>query len=351
MEFPTRYFCRTDHSGASGNNSVIAKPAKQTPLIAHQFIQLLFDAGIPKQSVHLILGNGSAIGDDLIQHPLVNGVAFTGSTETAKHIQKKLTERSGALIPFIAETGGQNAMIVDSSALPEQVVKDIIRSGFNSAGQRCSALRVLFIQDSILPEITRLLTGAMNEIKIGDPAKFKTDVGPLISKAALTSIHNHIEKLNKIAKPIKVLTLPKSLDFGNYYAPAVYQIESLKQLDKEVFGPIIHIISYSSNKLDDVITSINDSGYGLTLGIHSRIENTIKKIIAKAKVGNIYVNRNMIEAVVGVQPFGGEGLSGTGPKAGGPYYLQRFATERTLTINTAAIGGNASLLSLSDEDE
>ncbi len=347
--FPLAIFAGQITAALAAGNAVIAKPARQTPLIAHFFVELLFDAGVPKQALHLLLGSGSTIGNALISHKSIDGVAFTGSTDTAISIQQQLIKNNGALKPLIAETGGQNAMIIDSSALPEQVVKDIIQSGFNSAGQRCSALRILFIQDSILDNIITLLSGAMSELCIGNPDNFKTDVGPIISQPALSQILTHVEYLQSFAKLIKDIDLPENLPLGTYCTPKVYQIESLEQLDKEVFGPIIHLIPFATNKIDDVIESINQSGYGLTLGIHSRIDNTVKNILSKAKVGNIYVNRNMIGAVVGVQPFGGEGLSGTGPKAGGPYYLQRFATERTLTINTAAIGGNTNLLSLDDE--
>jgi RHH-type transcriptional regulator, proline utilization regulon repressor / proline dehydrogenase / delta 1-pyrroline-5-carboxylate dehydrogenase len=252
-------------------------------------------------------------------------------------------------VPFIAETGGQNAMIVDSSALPEQVVRDVLISSFQSAGQRCSALRVLFVQEDIAAKLTEMLAGAMAELKVGDPSLLATDVGPVIDADAREMLAKHTDRMRREAKLIHEVPLGPDCANGHFFAPAAYRIDSLARLDREVFGPILHVVHYSADRLDEVMNAINATGYGLTLGVHSRIDGKVRQIVQGLKVGNAYVNRNMIGAVVGVQPFGGEGLSGTGPKAGGPRYLHRFATERSLTIDTTAAGGNASLLSLNEE--
>ncbi|MGH8670462.1 MAG: aldehyde dehydrogenase family protein, partial [Burkholderiales bacterium] len=255
-----------------------------------------------------------------------------------------LAAKNGAIATLIAETGGQNAMIVDSSALPQQVVIDALRSAFNSAGQRCSALRVLFLQSEIAQPVIELLCGAMDELRIGDPALLSTDVGPLINAGAKAALEQHAKRMQRQGRLIHELTLPDGTEHGHFFAPRVFEIDSLATLTREVFGPCLHVVRYQSSHLDQVIDAINGTGYGLTLGIHSRIQQTADHICARARVGNIYVNRDIIGAVVGVQPFGGEGLSGTGPKAGGPHYLHRFATERVVCINTAAAGGNATLL-------
>jgi RHH-type proline utilization regulon transcriptional repressor/proline dehydrogenase/delta 1-pyrroline-5-carboxylate dehydrogenase len=259
-----------------------------------------------------------------------------------------LAEREGPIVPLIAETGGQNAMIVDSSALPEQVVTDAITSAFNSAGQRCSALRVLFLQEEIAEPVLEMLIGAMKELQIGDPGKIDTDIGPLIDEEVRERLKTHCQRMDREAHLLCRLSLPEATNSGCYFAPHVYELNSLTQLTHEVFGPILHVIRYSSKQLNEVIDSINRTGYGLTLGIHSRVDETVRYIQNRARVGNIYVNRNMIGAVVGVQPFGGEGLSGTGPKSGGSHYLLRFSTERSTSINTAAVGGNADLTSLQE---
>jgi RHH-type transcriptional regulator, proline utilization regulon repressor / proline dehydrogenase / delta 1-pyrroline-5-carboxylate dehydrogenase len=253
-------------------------------------------------------------------------------------------------VPLIAETGGQNALIVDSSALPEQVVRDTVVSGFQSAGQRCSALRVLFVQQDIAPKLTEMLSGAMAELKIGDPALLSTDVGPVIDKDAKEMLEKHAARMAREGKLIHETRLGADCQRGHFFAPRAYQIDSLSRLEHEVFGPILHVVSFAGDRLDEVIEAINRTGYGLTLGIHSRIDSKAEYIVNRLRVGNAYVNRNMIGAVVGVQPFGGEGLSGTGPKAGGPHYLHRFATERVLSVDTTASGGNASLLSLNEEN-
>jgi RHH-type proline utilization regulon transcriptional repressor/proline dehydrogenase/delta 1-pyrroline-5-carboxylate dehydrogenase len=242
-------------------------------------------------------------------------------------------------------------MIVDSSALPEQVVASVLASAFGSAGQRCSALRVLFLQQEIAERVIRLLKGAMAELTVGDPALLMTDVGPVIDIQAMRMLETHAQRMQRDAKLIYQVELPPETAHGTFFAPRAYALDSLDQLDQEIFGPVLHVITYSSNSLDKVITAINKTGYGLTLGIHSRIDETARYVRECAKVGNIYVNRDIVGATVGVQPFGGEGLSGTGPKAGGPHYLQRFATERTVTINTAAVGGNAGLFAISGEEE
>lgn len=344
--FPVAIFCGQIVAALVTGNVVIAKPASQTPLVAMQVINLLHEAGIPKEVLQFLPGSGDTIGDTLIQDKRVSGIAFTGSTDVATHINIKLAQRGGAIAPLIAETGGQNAMIVDSSALPEQVVIDVVRSAFNSAGQRCSALRVLFVQDDIAPRIIELLKGAMDQLKIGDPQFLSTDVGPVISAAAKEQLAQHIGRMEEQGNRISQLKEYVNEDKGCFVAPCAFEIASLAQLEKEVFGPVLHIIRYQADELDKIIQDINSTSYGLTLGIHSRIMQKARYIQQKVRVGNIYVNRNIIGATVGVQPFGGEGLSGTGPKAGGPNYLYRFCTERVVTTNVAAIGGNASLLAL-----
>lgn len=347
--FPLAIFSGQVLAALVTGNGVIAKPAEQTPLVAAEAVRLLHEAGIPKNILQLLPGKGSAIGGKLVADNRIDGVMFTGSTETAKLIQEVLTNRPGPIVPFIAETGGQNAMIVDSSALPEQVVADILTSAFNSAGQRCSALRVLFVQEDIAKNLLTMLKEAMAELSVGDPSLLSTDVGPVIDQEAYDGLQKHFQKMQAEAKLLYQVPL-KTLPEGYYFAPAAFEINNLDILHREVFGPILHIIVYRANRLDDVIESIIKTGYGLTLGIHSRIDATVKYLIDRLPVGNIYVNRNMIGAVVGVQPFGGERLSGTGPKAGGPYYLPRLCVERTVSINTTAAGGNATLLSLNEDD-
>jgi RHH-type proline utilization regulon transcriptional repressor/proline dehydrogenase/delta 1-pyrroline-5-carboxylate dehydrogenase len=347
--FPVAIFTGQIAAALAAGNCVIAKPAALTPLCAAYVVRLLHMAGIPKEVLHFVPGSGSEIGMKLVSDPRIAGVAFTGSTNTARQINIALAQGQ-RILPFIAETGGQNCMIVDSSALPEQVVKDVMTSAFNSAGQRCSALRVLFLQQEIAPRVMEMLNGAMDELRIGDPMRLSTDIGPVISLSAKIGLQQHSERMKKEARLIKAMQLPQESEHGSYFAPRVYEIENINQLQHEVFGPILHIIQYQASKLDEVVAAINNSGYGLTLGIHSRINTTIDYITQHSRCGNTYVNRNMIGAVVGSQPFGGEGLSGTGPKAGGPHYLQRFATERVVTVNTAAVGGNASLLAIKNEE-
>jgi RHH-type proline utilization regulon transcriptional repressor/proline dehydrogenase/delta 1-pyrroline-5-carboxylate dehydrogenase len=348
--FPVSIFTGQITAALAAGNSVIAKPAALTPLCGAYIVRLLHEAGIPKKVLHFITGSGSEIGMKLVSDARIAGIAFTGSTTTARQINQILAQGE-RILPFIAETGGQNCMIVDSSALPEQVVKDVIASAFNSAGQRCSALRVLFLQQEVAEQIMEMLSGAMDELLIGNPIHLSTDIGPIISLSACDELQRHCEQMDREARLVKAIQVSRGSEPGSYFAPRIYEIEKLSQLQHEVFGPILHIIRYQANHLSEVIDTINHSNYGLTLGIHSRINSTIEYITRHARCGNIYVNRNMIGAVVGSQPFGGEGLSGTGPKAGGPHYLQRFATERVVTINTAAVGGNVALLSRGGIDE
>jgi RHH-type proline utilization regulon transcriptional repressor/proline dehydrogenase/delta 1-pyrroline-5-carboxylate dehydrogenase len=315
--------------------------------VAALAVRLLHRAGVPRAALQFVPGRGSVVGARMTSDPRIAGVALTGSTETARRINRSLAERDAPLAAFIAETGGQNAMLVDSSALPEQVVQDVIRSAFHSAGQRCSALRVLFLQQDVADRIIRLLEGAMQELVIGDPRRLATDVGPVIDGAALEELSEHAARMEREYTLLARAPLDSGLD-GHYMAPCAFEIDSINRLEKEVFGPVLHVVRYRSRDLDRIIDEINGTGFGLTLGIHSRIDRTQRHIANRVKTGNCYVNRNMIGAVVGVQPFGGERLSGTGPKAGGPHYMLRFATERTLTVNTAAVGGNASLLELED---
>ncbi len=346
--FPLAIFIGQVAAALVAGNAVIAKPAEQTNLIGFAAVKLLHEAGVPEAALQFLPGDGATVGAALTRDPRVTGVAFTGSTDTARAINRAMAARDAAIGVLIAETGGQNALIADSSALPEQLVKDAMTSAFGSAGQRCSAARVLFVQEDIADKVISMLAGAMDELVVGDPALLSTDVGPVIDADALKMLTDHAERMDREAKLIKQAKLGASAANGSFFAPRAYELKSLDQLSREIFGPVLHVIRYQAKDLDAVIDAINRSGFGLTLGIHSRIDATIERISSRAKVGNCYVNRNMIGAVVGVQPFGGEGLSGTGPKAGGPHYLSRFVTERTLTINTTAAGGNASLLTLDE---
>ena len=347
--FPLAIFTGQVAAALAAGNAVVAKPAEQTPLTAAAALRLLLEAGIPGDVLHLLPGGGETVGAALVADPRVAGVAFTGSTETARAINLALARRPGPIMPLIAETGGQNAMIVDSSALPEQVVADVLVSAFDSAGQRCSALRLLYLQHEIADRIVAMLSGAMEELAIGDPALLSTDIGPVIDEPARRALQGHAERMDREGRPIRRCVLPPGTEHGTFFAPRAYEIDGAGRLDREVFGPILHIVRWSADRLDAVLDEVAATGYALTLGIHSRIDATVRHILGRLRVGNSYVNRTMIGAVVGVQPFGGEGLSGTGPKAGGPYYLHRFAAERARSIDTTAAGGNASLLSLHDE--
>jgi RHH-type proline utilization regulon transcriptional repressor/proline dehydrogenase/delta 1-pyrroline-5-carboxylate dehydrogenase len=347
--FPLAIFSGQIIAALAAGNPVIAKPAEQTPLIAFKAIQILHQAGIPKEVLQLLIGKGSVVGAKLVSDARVAGVMFTGSTETAKFIEQSLANRSGPIALLIAETGGQNAMIVDSSALAEQTVIDIVNSAFNSAGQRCSALRVLFVQEEMAPKLLEMLQGYMAALTLGDPALLSTDIGPVIDAGAESMLQNHFNKMREQASLLAQVSAEHTPP-GFYFAPCVFEIKDLSMLEGEVFGPILHVIRYKASELDKVMDAIINTGYGLTLGIQSRIDATIQTIANRMPVGNIYVNRNMIGAVVGVQPFGGERLSGTGPKAGGPHYLPRLCMERSTSNNLTAVGGNARLVSLLEDD-
>jgi RHH-type transcriptional regulator, proline utilization regulon repressor / proline dehydrogenase / delta 1-pyrroline-5-carboxylate dehydrogenase len=317
--------------------------------VAARAVRLLHEAGIPADALHLLPGDGPTVGARLVADRRIAGIAFTGSTETARGINLALAQRGGPIVPFIAETGGQNALIVDSSALPEQVVVDVLASSFNSAGQRCSALRVLCVQEDVADRMLTMLEGAMRTLVIGDPLSIATDVGPVIDEEARRGLEVHAERMGREAHMLVELALPPGMEDGTYFAPRAFEIDSLARVEREVFGPILHVRRWRRDRLEEMLDEIAGTGYGLTLGVHSRIDETVAAVQRRLRVGNTYVNRNMIGAVVGVQPFGGEGLSGTGPKAGGPHYLYRFATERTISTDTTAAGGNASLLSLQEE--
>jgi RHH-type proline utilization regulon transcriptional repressor/proline dehydrogenase/delta 1-pyrroline-5-carboxylate dehydrogenase len=338
--FPLAIFMGQVAAALMAGNTVVAKPAEQTPRIAVEAVRLLREAGIPETALHLLQGDGR-IGAALIAHRDIAGVVFTGSTEVARSINRTLAAKNGPIMPLIAETGGINAMIVDATALPEQVADDVVTSAFRSAGQRCSALRLLFVQEDVADRMIEMIAGAARELKIGDPSDPATHIGPVIDREAKDRLETHIARMTREARVHFAGAAPPS---GNFVAPHIFELTDPRQLTEEVFGPILHVVRYRADKLGDVLQSIADSGYGLTLGIHSRIDDTVEAIVDRLQVGNVYVNRNMIGAVVGVQPFGGHGLSGTGPKAGGPHYLSRFATEQTVTINTAAAGGNAALM-------
>jgi RHH-type transcriptional regulator, proline utilization regulon repressor / proline dehydrogenase / delta 1-pyrroline-5-carboxylate dehydrogenase len=342
--FPLAIFLGQISAALMAGNSVVAKPAEQTPLIAAAAIRLLHEAGVPASALHLVPGDGS-IGAVLVRHADVAGVVFTGSTEVARSINRALAARDGPIVPLIAETGGINAMIVDATALPEQVADDVVTSAFRSAGQRCSALRLLYVQEDVADRMIEMIAGAARELHVGDPRDPSTHVGPVIDAEAKQKLDAHAARMTAQARVhLAGPGLASQSPPGNYVAPHIFELASAQQLTEEVFGPILHVVRYPADDLEGVVRSIARSGYGLTLGIHSRIDDMIEGVIARLQVGNIYVNRNMIGAVVGVQPFGGYGLSGTGPKAGGPHYLARFATEQTVTINTAASGGNAALM-------
>jgi RHH-type proline utilization regulon transcriptional repressor/proline dehydrogenase/delta 1-pyrroline-5-carboxylate dehydrogenase len=347
--FPLAIFSGQVGAALAAGNAVIAKPAEQTPLIAARAVGILHRAGVPGDVLHLLPGEGPGVGAPLVADPRIAGVAFTGSTETAQSINRALASRKGALATLIAETGGQNVMLVDSSALPEQVVRDVLVSSFQSAGQRCSALRILCVQEDIADKLLEMLAGAMAELRIGDPGLLSTDVGPVIDGDARAMLEAHAQRMTREGKLIYESLPGPDCAEGWFVAPRAFEIDRLDRLEREVFGPILHVLRYRQDRLEALLDGIDGLGYGLTLGIHSRIDSTVRHIHRRLRIGNTYVNRNMIGAVVGVQPFGGERLSGTGPKAGGPHYLPRFATERTLSVDTTAAGGNASLLSLNEE--
>ncbi|MBT0585382.1 bifunctional proline dehydrogenase/L-glutamate gamma-semialdehyde dehydrogenase PutA [Alteromonas oceanisediminis] len=330
--FPLAIFLGQVVAALAAGNTVIAKPAEQTALIARRAVDIMYLVGLPEDAVQLVISDGAPVGETLLPDERVNAVMFTGSTQTATLIARTLAKRSGAQVPLIAETGGQNCMIVDSTALPEQVVDDVVHSGFQSAGQRCSALRVLYLQEEIADKVITMLVGAMKELSIGDPRWLSTDVGPVIDKKALDTLQSHIKNMEGKAKLLHQCDFGsehvEGVDKGHFFPPTLYEIESADILEKEVFGPIIHVVRFKANQLEATVEKINALGYGLTMGVHSRIDERAQALAEMARVGNVYINRNIIGAVVGVQPFGGRGLSGTGPKAGGPNYLPRLMLER-----------------------
>ncbi|WP_033374407.1 bifunctional proline dehydrogenase/L-glutamate gamma-semialdehyde dehydrogenase PutA [Leeia oryzae] len=347
--FPLAIFLGQLTAAIAAGNAVVAKPAGQTPLVAYRAVELLLEGGIPGGVLNFVPGSGSKIGRQVISDPRLDGVVFTGSTEVAQQLFRGLANRDGAILPLVAETGGMNAMIVDSSALPEQVVADVIMSAFNAAGQRCSALRLLFVQDDVADGTIKLLKGAMAELRLGNPQLIESDIGPVIDVNSKLELDRYVANLRQTAKEIATAPLPADASRGNFVAPVAFEI-TLDQLpEREVFGPVLHVIRWKAGDLQNVLAAIHKTGYGLTLGIHSRIDAHIDWIKKNARIGNIYVNRNQIGAVVGTQPFGGEGLSGTGFKAGGPHYLLRFSVERAISVNTTAAGGNASLLAMGGE--
>jgi RHH-type proline utilization regulon transcriptional repressor/proline dehydrogenase/delta 1-pyrroline-5-carboxylate dehydrogenase len=341
--FPLAIFAGQVAAALATGNTVLAKPAEQTPGVAHAAVRILHAAGVPADALQLLHGAGETIGAALVAQPGVAGVVFTGSTQVAKIIQRALAAKDGAIVPLIAETGGINAMVVDSSALPEQVVDAVGMSAFRSAGQRCSALRLLCVHESIADGVIEMVQGAARELKAGDPSDLSTDVGPVIDKEAFDNIQRQIERLKKEARVLVQPDAASATAMPNLIGPHAFEVQSIADVRSEIFGPVLQIVRWSGDP-SDVIAQINALGYGLTLGIQTRIDSRANALAHAAHIGNVYINRNMIGAVVGVQPFGGEGLSGTGPKAGGPHYLYRFCAEQTITVNTTAAGGNAALL-------
>ncbi len=349
--FPLAIFAGQVAAALVAGNSVAAKPAEQTPFVAQRFVELLIECGVPSVALVLFHGAGEVVGAALVSDARTAGVCFTGSTAVAKSINRSLAARDGAMVPLIAETGGINAMIVDSTALPEQVVDAVVQSAFRSAGQRCSALRLLCVHEGIADGVIEMIRGALSELRVGDPALWATDVGPVIDAQAFEGISAHIAELHQTAKLIGSALMPSNAAGGSFVpradlhhiAPIAFEVSSISDVKREIFGPVLHVVRWSGD-VDAVMQQINALGYGLTLGIQTRIDSRALRLAAQARIGNVYVNRNMIGAVVGSQPFGGEGLSGTGPKAGGPHYLYRFCAEQTVTVNTAAAGGNVALL-------
>jgi RHH-type proline utilization regulon transcriptional repressor/proline dehydrogenase/delta 1-pyrroline-5-carboxylate dehydrogenase len=339
--FPLAIFTGQVAAALVTGNTVLAKPAEQTPAVAAEAVRLLHAAGVPRDALQLLHGPGETVGAALVAEPRIGGVVFTGSTQVAKTIQRALAAKDGPIVPLIAETGGINAMLVDSTALPEQVVDAVVQSAFRSAGQRCSALRLLCVHEAVADNVIRMIQGAAQELVTGDPAQWRTDVGPVIDGEAFANLQRHLRRLHGEAKPL----LPPSSfpPETRLVPPQAFEVGGVEQVQEEIFGPVLHIARWRGDPLA-VIGAINRIGYGLTLGVQTRIDSRAEALARAARIGNVYVNRNMIGAVVGVQPFGGEGRSGTGPKAGGPYYLTRFCAEQTLTINTAAAGGNVALL-------
>ncbi len=343
--FPLAIFTGQIAGALAAGNTVLAKPAEQTPLIASEAVKLYHAAGLPVEALHLMTGAGD-VGAKLTADPRCAGVAFTGSTEVGRIINRTLAAKDGPIAALIAETGGLNAMFCDTTALKEQVTDDVVMSAFRSAGQRCSALRLLFLPHETADEILEMLEGAMAALAIGDPALAATDVGPVIDADAQKMLREHLAKMRTEATVRFQCDDTGLVQAGTFFAPALVELKSLSQIDREVFGPILHVLRYDPDDIEAVGAELSAKGYGLTLGVHSRLEGFADRVMAVVKAGNVYVNRSIIGAVVGVQPFGGMGLSGTGPKAGGPHYLARFATERAVTVNIAAQGGDPALLNL-----
>ena len=344
--FPLAIFLGQVAAALVAGNAVVAKPAEQTPLIAFEAVKLMHEAGVPTSALHLVPGDG-AVGAALVAHAFTDGVAFTGSTEVALRINRALAAKDRAIAPLIAETGGVNAMIVDATALPEQVADDVVTSAFRSAGQRCSALRLLCVQEDVADKVIEMIAGAAAELKIGDPRDVSVHVGPVIDREAKDKLEAHVAAMKQSAK-LRYAGAPPAGGEGTFVAPHIFELARASDLKQEVFGPILHVVRWKARDLRKLLDDIEATGYGLTLGVHSRIDETIETITDRLPVGNCYVNRNMIGAVVGTQPFGGCGLSGTGPKAGGPNYLKRFSLEQVVSINTAAAGGNASLIAMGE---
>jgi RHH-type proline utilization regulon transcriptional repressor/proline dehydrogenase/delta 1-pyrroline-5-carboxylate dehydrogenase len=342
--FPLAIFTGQVAAALAAGNAVLAKPAEQTPFVAAEAVRLFHKAGLDPDLLALLPGDGATVGAALVAHPEIDGVAFTGGTDTARAINRTLANRDGPILPFIAETGGLNGMFVDTTALREQVVDDVIQSAIGSAGQRCSALRVLFVPKDSADELIATISGALDTLVIGDPANPSTDIGPVIDAEALANLEAHVDRLKREAKIVR--QLDSSTTRGSYFGPVIAEVPTPDFLEREVFGPILHVYRYDPADLEEVAGKLADRGYGLTLGVHSRIERFAQEIRALVPAGNVYVNRSIIGAVVGVQPFGGEGLSGTGPKAGGPHSLLRYATERALSVNITAQGGDPALLNL-----
>ena len=349
--FPLAIFTGQVVAALATGNAVLAKPAGQTPLVAAAMVRLLHSCGVPAAALHFLPGSGRMLGEALLGDARLAGVAFTGSTDTAQQINRSLAARGGnsSIATLIAETGGVNAMIVDSTALPEQVVDDVLSSAFHSAGQRCSALRILCVQDDIADGLVEMLCGALDTLHIGDPALPASDLGPVIDAPSAKMLRTYCNRQRRAGALIAQCQLPPACRKGHYVAPCIVELESLAHLPGEVFGPVLHLVRYDASQPDALFAAINNTGFGLTLGVHSRLEGFARQVFAATRVGNTYINRNMIGAAVGINPFGGCGLSGTGPKAGGPHYLLRFCTERTLTNNTTAVGGNIELFAISSE--
>jgi RHH-type proline utilization regulon transcriptional repressor/proline dehydrogenase/delta 1-pyrroline-5-carboxylate dehydrogenase len=343
--FPLAIFTGQIAAALAAGNTVLAKPAEQTPIIAFEAVKLFHAAGLPAEALHLLTGEGK-VGAKLTGDPRCAGVAFTGSTEVARIINRTLAAKDGPIVPLIAETGGLNAMFCDTTALNEQVVDDVVMSAFRSAGQRCSALRILFLPHETAEDIVGMLKGALDVLAIGDPADPATDVGPIIDAEARGTLLKHMERMKDLAVSIYQANAGPLAQKGTFFAPAIVELPSLDLIDREVFGPILHVVRYDPDDIAAVGAALSAKGYGLTLGVHSRLEGFAEQVKQAVQAGNVYVNRSIIGAVVGVQPFGGMGLSGTGPKAGGPHYVTRFATERTVTVNIAAQGGDPTLLNL-----